>query len=129
MLEDKIQADIVSYLQDQKIFRHSVPNEAAGNNAIRTMQLISMGLWSGVGDLVVWWPTVANYRDYPEDLESGEFTYPVELGYMETKRPKKGKQSKSQIRFEKRGKRHGVPYLVVYSVEDVKAELTRRGLL
>lgn len=128
MLESRIQAEIVAYLQAEKIFRHSVPNEAAGNNAIRVMQMISMGLFSGVGDLTVWWPLTPFFRTYPIDPETGEFTYPVEVGYVEVKQPGK-KQSKKQIRFQRRCERHRVPYLVVYSVEDVRNELVRRGLV
>lgn len=129
MREDRIQADIVKYLQTEKIYCHSVPNEAAGSNAVRAMQMVSMGMRSGVGDLVMFWPTVADYRDYPVDIQSDEPTYPAEIGYMEVKRPGDGKQSKAQVKFEKRCKRHGIPYLVVFSVDEVSAELTRRKLL
>jgi hypothetical protein len=119
MLESKIQAAIVQSLQAEKIFRHSVINEAGGNNIVRTMQFISMGLWAGVADLIIWWPLVSNYRDLEE--------YPIELGYCEVKRPG-CKQSKKQIKFEARCLRNGVPYIVVYSVEDIQAELARRNL-
>jgi hypothetical protein len=88
-----------------------------------------MGLWGGVGDLIIWWPKVADYRSYPTDPETGDLTYPVEIGYMEVKRPGVGKQSGSQVKFQARCERHLVPYLVVYSVDDVMMEMQRRGLV
>lgn len=128
--EEIIQAEIVQYLQSLHIFRHSVPNEAAGNNAVKTMQLISTGLWAGAGDLIVWWPKDASYLEAePADINSILPTYPVELGYVEVKRPVVGKQSKRQQSFQRRCKRNGVPYLLAYSVEDIKAELIRRKLI
>ena len=128
-LEDKIQADIVAYLQSLHIFRHSVPNEAAGTNAIKTMQLISMGLWGGAGDLIVWWPKDADYLEHePADISSVLPTYPVDIGYVEVKRPELGVQSEKQKSFERRCRRNGVTYMLAYSVEDIKTELKRRGL-
>jgi len=127
-LEEIIQAQIVQYLQSLRIFRHSVPNEAAGTNAVKTMQLISMGLWAGAGDLIVWWPLVADWYEYPEDPASVLPTYPVQLGYVEVKRPGIGVQSPKQQSFERRCNRHSVHYMLAYGVDDIKAELERRGL-
>ncbi len=111
--EDLIQAEIVRYLQSIKIFCHSVPNEAPGNNAIRAMQFISMGLRPGVGDLVVWWPNAERTR--------------VTLGYLEIKRPD-GRQSKSQENFEKRCKDAGVVYEIARSVEEVQELVRQKGI-
>lgn len=96
--EAKIQAAIVKALHDAGVFCHSVPNEAAGSNAIRQGQMITMGLRPGVADLVVWLP-------------GGRITY------VEVKAPG-GKQSPAQIRFEARCKEAGIPYGVVRSVDE-----------
>lgn len=100
MLEGKIQADIVKYLFGLGFFCHSVPNEQAHGNAVRTGQMISMGLYPGVADLVVW-------------LGSGK------VAYLEVKN-EKGHQSLSQIKFQERCERNGYLYKVVRSVEDVR---------
>lgn len=99
-MEDRIQADIVRFLRGKGIFCHSVPNEGAGRGgAIRTSQLITMGMFPGVGDLVVWWPTG--------------------IGYLEVK-TEKGRQSDRQKHFQDLCEQHGIPYKVVRSVEDVE---------
>src|SRR5690554_5224799 len=54
--EAKIQADIVRYLSSEGVFCHSVPNEGAGTDKMRTMRMITMGLRPGTADLVVWLP-------------------------------------------------------------------------
>lgn len=102
-MEDRIQSDIVRYLRNEGIFCHSVPNEGAGrNNAIRTSQLVTMGLFPGVADLVVWWPDG--------------------IGYLEVK-TEKGRQSDRQRHFQEMCESHGIPYAVVRSVEDVRGIL------
>lgn len=112
-LEGCIQADVVKYLQSQKVFCHSVPNEAAGRSAVMQMQLISMGLRPGVADLVIWWPTPVGIR----------------LGYLELKN-EKGQQSDAQLKFEKRCCEAHVSYDVVRSVDDVERLLRQyRGLV
>lgn len=105
--ESKIQAEIVEYLSGQGIFCHSVPNEGAGKDKLRTMQMITMGLRPGTADLVVWFP-------------SGE------IGYLEVK-TETGKLSDNQRRFKRRCMEHGVFYAVVRSVEDVRMVLESRG--
>ena len=103
-MEDRIQAEIVKFLRNQGIFVHSVPNEGAGRNgAIRTAQLITMGLYPGVGDLVVWWK------------KDGRTI----VGYLEVKTAT-GRQSDRQKRFEEKCIEKGIPYHVVRSVEDVR---------
>lgn len=102
--ESVIQHDIVMFLQGEGVFCHSVPNEGAGNGgAVRTMQLVAMGLRPGVADLVVWWP----FQDM------------IRVGYVEVK-TKRGKQSERQKHFEERCAQADIPYLVVRSVEDVR---------
>ena len=99
-MEDRIQAEIVKFLRSQGIFCHSCPNEGAGRGgAIRTAQLVTMGLFPGVGDLVVWWPKG--------------------IGYLEVKTAT-GRQSDRQKHFQQMCENHGIPYAVVRSVEDVK---------
>lgn len=98
MLESRIQADIVKALFKAGYFCHSIPNEQGHGNAIRTGQLISMGLRPGCADLVVW-------------LKSGR------IAYLEVKN-EKGQQSDRQIAFEKTCQSHGYPYKVVRSVEE-----------
>lgn len=98
MLESRIQADIVKALFKAGYFCHSVPNEQSHGNAVRTGQLISMGLRPGVADLVVW---VGNGR----------------VAYLEVKN-EKGKQSDRQLAFEKLCQSHGYPYKVVRSAEE-----------
>lgn len=103
MLESRIQADIVKHLHFQGYFCHSIPNEQGHGNAIRTGQLISMGMWPGVADLVVW-------------------IAPGKVAYLEVKN-EKGRQSDTQIKFEERCRLFGFPYAVVKSVEEVDAFL------
>ena len=98
--EAQIQAEVVQLLQREKIFCHSVPNEGAGTDMIRTTQLIALGLRKGVADLIVWWPDG--------------------IGYLEMKRPG-GKQSKEQLLFEGKCKEYGVSYDLAHSVEEVEA--------
>ena len=110
-MEAHIQADIVKYLRSQGIFTHSVPNEGAGRDgAIRTAQLITTGLYPGVGDLIVWWT-------------QGNRTV---VGYLEVKTAT-GRQSDRQKRFEEKCAEKGIPYHVVRSVEDVKEYMTKEG--
>ena len=110
-MEDRIQAEIVKYLRGKEIFTHSVPNEGAGKaNAVRTAQLVTMGLFSGVGDLVVWWNTAGGVR----------------IGYLEVKTAT-GRQSDRQRHFQDLCESHGIPYRVVRSVEDVREYMEKEG--
>ena len=103
-MESHIQADIVRFLRGRGIFCHSVPNEGAGRDgAIRTAQLITTGLYPGVGDLVVWWNTAGGVR----------------IGYLEVKTAT-GRQSERQRRFQEICENNNIPYAVVRSVEDVR---------
>ena len=103
--EAMIQAKIVKFLQLNKIFCFSVPNELAGggkNAKIRTGRFVSLGLKKGVADLILWLG--------PETI------------YMEVKTPT-GRQSDAQKRFQKRCEDSGRRYVVVRSVEEVKSFL------
>lgn len=100
--EAQIQAETVQLLQKAGIFCHSVPNEGAGSDMIRTTQLIALGLRKGVADLVVWWPDG--------------------IGYLEMKRPG-GVQSKEQQAFERKCREYGVAYDLAHSIEEVEAIL------
>ena len=102
--EAQIQAEVIQLLQKERIFCHSVPNEGAGSDMIRTTQLIALGLRKGVADLIVWWPDG--------------------IGYLEMKRPG-GKQSKEQIIFEKKCKAYGVSYDLAHSIEEVREIIGR----
>lgn len=95
--EALIQVQIVKELQSRGIWVHSVPNEAAGGNKIRAMQMISMGLRSGVADLEVW---------------KGDKTL-----YLEIKTPQ-GKQSETQKRFQQRCEEMGRIYRIARSVQE-----------
>lgn len=97
-----IQEEIVRYLQKEKIFCHSVPNEADGRSKMRQAQLVAMGLRGGVADLVVWWPSMEGIR----------------IGYLEVK-AKKGIQSERQKTFESLCKTNGIRYDLVRSLEEV----------
>jgi hypothetical protein len=97
--EAHIQAAIVGDLSSQGIYCHSVPNEGAGKDKLRTMQMITMGLRPGTADLVVWFPW-------------------GEIGYLEVK-TESGRLSEKQKRFKRRCEDHGVFYAVVRSVDDV----------
>ncbi len=97
MLESKIQAEIVKALHGAGYFCHSIPNEQSHGNAVRTGQLITMGLRPGVADLIVW-------------LGSGK------VAYLEVK-TEKGRQSERQIAFEGECIKRGYPYKVVRSAE------------
>ena len=99
--EAKIQAAIVKRLRRAGYLVHSIANEAAGSNAVRQGQLITMGLLPGVADLLAWSPT----------------GWPT---YVEVKAPG-GKQSPAQERFEARCAEIGIPYRLVYSLADAEA--------
>lgn len=103
MKEDKIQNDIVMWLQRHGYWTNSIPNEAAAGNKVRQMKLVAMGLRAGAPDLLVW-------------LENG-----VVLA-LEVKN-ELGHQSPAQKRFQGRLEALGHKYYVVRSVEDVSAIL------
>lgn len=107
--EARIQQEIVLYLQAHGIFCHSVPNEGAGGDALRSSRLVAMGMRAGVADLVVWYPTPMG----------------VEVGYLEIK-DRKGKQSAKQMAFEEKCKVAGIPYNLVRSTEEVGELLKRK---
>lgn len=109
-MEDRIQADIVKYLRSKGIFTFSIPNEGAGRGgAVRTAQLITMGLFPGVADLCVWWKT----------------NHGTVVGFLEVKTAT-GRQSDRQRHFQDLCEQHGIPYRVVRSVEE--AEEYRREM-
>jgi hypothetical protein len=102
--ESKIQCDIVQYLQLRGIFFFSVPNEIAGGGRgktamIRTARAKSMGLRSGVSDLII--------------------VLPSKILFMEVK-TNTGRQSENQKYFQKKVTELGFEYFIVKSVEDVK---------
>ena len=110
-MEAHIQADIVKFLRHEGVMCHSVPNEGAGRDgAIRTAQLITTGLYPGVGDLIVWWK------------KDGRTV----IGYLEVKTAT-GRQSDRQKRFEEKCIEKGIPYHVVRSVEDVREYMAQEG--
>ncbi len=98
MTEAKLQSEIVRYLRNCCIFCHSVPNEGAGSDVRRHGKLTTMGLFPGVADLVVWWP-------------SG-------IGYLEVKIPG-GKLSTTQVKFKNKCIESGIRYDVIYSLEEL----------
>jgi hypothetical protein len=102
--EAHLQAAIVKALRSAGVFVHSVPNELAGGNAVRTGQAITTGLYPGVADLVVWLP-------------GGQ------VAYFEVKAPT-GKQSPAQVKFQARCEQAGVYYTVVKSVEETLEKIS-----
>ena len=98
MSEAQIQHRIVQAIQALGHVVFSVPNEAAGNNQRRQMHMVSMGLRSGVSDLVV-----VSYK---------------RVVFLEVKTPK-GSQSDKQARFQREVEARGHEYYIVRSVEDV----------
>lgn len=104
MSEARFQAEVVQYLQSKKIFFFSVPNEAAGKDAaIRMSRLKAMGLRSGVSDLVV--------------------LMPGRVVFLELKTAT-GKQSDSQILFQKKVESLGFQYSVCRNLEEVCGAIT-----
>lgn len=103
MSEDRIQYDIVRWLQDRKIFFFSVPNDAGGRSVQAMARAKSMGLRAGVSDLVV--------------------VLPWRVIFMEVKTDD-GKPSHLQDVFRDRITELGHRYEIVRSVEDVKRVLT-----
>lgn len=101
-LESKIQSDIVHYLSKKGIFFFAVLNELAGKNARAMGYAITMGLRSGVSDLVL--------------------LLPGRTIFVEVKTPS-GRQSENQRRFQERVQELGCEYYIVRSVEDVHAIL------
>ena len=110
--EARIQAETVQLLQRFRVMCHSVPNEGAGTDMIRTTQLVALGLRKGVADLVVWWPK-----------EGGG----VDIGYLEMKTPR-GRLSEAQKAFARKCMEQGVSYDVAHSVDEVLAIMHRHGV-
>lgn len=102
--EAHIQADICKWLQDNGIYFFSVANEAAGRSAVKQMQLVTMGLRSGVSDLVV--------------------LLPGRVIFIEVK-DEKGKQSPAQIKFQQKVENLFFEYYLVRSVNAVSAILCK----
>jgi len=99
MSEDKIQHEIVMWLQDQKIYFFSVPNEGAGKDAvIRMTRLKAMGLRPGTSDLVLVLPNRVVFVEVKTDT---------------------GIQSKLQKVFQERVTALGHEYLLVRSLKDL----------
>lgn len=98
MKESKIQHEIVMWLQEQKLWFCSIPNEAAAGNRVRQMKLIAMGLRKGAPDLIVF--------------------HPSGLVCLEVKN-ETGKQSPAQARFQEKVEALGYKYFVVKSVKEV----------
>lgn len=105
--EDKIQYQIVKWLQGEGYWFYSVPNEGAGGNVSRITHMISLGMRKGAADLVVC-------------LHGGVGVY------LEVKDPIRGTQKKEQKLFQSKLEERGFEYRVVYSVEDVKGALNGR---
>lgn len=105
--EDKIQYQIVQWLQKEGYWFYSVPNEGAGGNVARITHLISLGMRKGAADLVV-------------------CLYNAISIYLEVKDPLKGTQKKDQKLFQTKLEERGFEYHVVYSVDDVKGILNGR---
>lgn len=95
--ESALQAQIVQALQRADVYCFSVPNEAAGNNPGRQAYLKTMGLKSGVADLVA--------------------LLPERVVFLEVKTPK-GRQTASQAHFQELCGILGHQYVVVRSIED-----------
>lgn len=102
--ESKIQSEIVQYLQKEKIFFFSVPNEAAAGNAKRQMTMIALGCRPGAPDLTLFYP-------------KGKVTF-IEVKSLT------GRLSKVQEQFKILSVEHGIDYHVVRSVDDVKCLLS-----
>lgn len=95
--ESALQAQIVQALQRADVYCFSVPNEAAGNNPGRQSYLKTMGLKSGVADLVA--------------------LLPERVVFLEVKTPK-GRQTASQAHFQGICEILGHQYVVVRSVNE-----------
>ena len=95
--ESKIQAEIVKHLRGLGIFCHSCPNDFV-RDARSMGTAVTMGLFPGVADLVVWWPTG--------------------IGYLEIKTDT-GRLSAAQEKFKARCIEKGIRYDVARSVDDV----------
>jgi len=103
MKEEAIQAEIVRYFTNNYCLKHhrprslifSVPNEGKS-------QLFRAGMKPGASDLIV----IHNGNPH----------------FVEVKKPG-GKQSAKQKQFEEHAKECGVPYHLVYSLEDFKKAL------
>jgi len=107
-MEDRIQYDIFMWLQANDYYAFSVPNEGAGKGQVqRMMKLKSMGLRSGVSDLIV--------------------VLPNKVVFLEVK-AEKGKQSEAQKRFEEKVKSLGHDYFVVHSIEETMEVLNVRKM-
>lgn len=100
--EEKIQYDIVRWLQDAGIFFFSVANEAEGRSVQSMARLKSLGLRAGTSDLVLVLPKMVIFVEVKNET---------------------GTQSHLQEVFQKRVEELGHWYFLVRSVEDLKKAL------
>lgn len=103
MSEDRIQYEIVKYLQSIGVYFFSVPNDAGGRSVQAMARAKSMGLRAGVSDMVL--------------------VLPGRVIFMEVK-TEEGKASHLQDVFRDRVRELGHQYEIVRSVDDVKSLLT-----
>lgn len=97
--EALIQFEIVKYARSLGVLIFSVANEAAGSNVVRQGQMISMGLLTGVSDLIM--------------VLDGK------VRFIEVKAPGE-KQKPNQVRFQEKVEKLGHCYNVVFSLDDFK---------
>lgn len=98
MKEEKIQYEIVKWLQAQSIYFFSVANEAEGRSVQSMSRLKSLGLRAGVSDLVVMLPNRVVFLEVKSET---------------------GEQRHLQEVFQQRVEELGHRYFIVRSVEDV----------
>ena len=97
--ESRIQQEIFQWYWNNYCLPHNTPRCMIAHVPNQNQHnLIKIGVYPGFADLFVW--------------------HFGKLYLVEVKEPEKGKQSPNQIKFEKHCEQSGIPYLVVYSLEE-----------
>ena len=104
--ESRIQQSIVTWYWNNYCLPHNTPRCMIAHVPNQNQHhLVSIGVYPGFADLFVW---------HQVNFMGGV----GKLYLVEVKEPGKGKQSPNQVKFEKHCKQSGIPYSVVYSLEE-----------
>ncbi len=99
--EGKIQSEIFRWYWNNYCLPHHTPRCMIAHVPNQNQHhLVSIGVYPGFADLFVW--------------------HMGKLYLVEVKEPLKGKQSPNQVKFETHCSQSGIPYFIVFSLEDFK---------
>jgi hypothetical protein len=99
--ENAIQQEIIEWYKNNYCLVHHTPRCMIAHVPNQNQHhLVSIGVYPGFADLFVW--------------------HLCKLYLVEIKEPLKGKQSPNQVKFENHCSQSGIPYFIVFSLEEFK---------